>query len=76
MILIFSTPTCVYCKQVKRYFDMKGVGYEERDAFTDPAYPDLMKRFGMTVPLVYNDELDRGMIGYNITQLRTIAGLP
>lgn len=72
MILIFSTPTCVYCRQVKAYLSHKQVAYEERDAFTDPIYPILMQRFGMTVPLIYNDETDRGTIGYNIANLNSV----
>lgn len=74
MILIFSTPTCAYCKQVKHYLDYKKIEWEERDAYTDPAYPQLMARFGMTVPLVYNTKTDKGTIGYDISRInQTVA---
>lgn len=70
MILIYSTPTCAFCVQVKKYLDKVGVAWEERDALTDPNYPDLANRFGMTVPLVYNG-ID-GMVGWNITRLKEL----
>lgn len=69
MILIFSTPTCAYCKQVKQFLDRKQIKWEERDAFTDPEYPALLERYGMTVPLVYNTVTDKGTIGYDISRL-------
>lgn len=72
MILIYSTPTCVYCKQVKKYLDHKQIAWEERDAFTAPEYPTLMERFGMTVPLIYNDTADRGMVGYDIGKINAL----
>lgn len=72
MILIFSTPTCVYCKQVKRYLDHKGIKWEERDAYTDPQYAELSRLYGMTVPLVYNPVSNKGMVGYNIGALNDL----
>lgn len=34
-VIIYSTPTCVYCKMAKRYFDEHEVAYEEKDVAQD-----------------------------------------
>ena len=31
MITIYSTPTCVYCKNLKEYFAEKNIAFEEID---------------------------------------------
>lgn len=34
-VLIYTTPTCVYCKMTKDYFDKNGVQYEEHNVADD-----------------------------------------
>lgn len=41
--VIFTTSTCTYCDQAKRYFDERGVAYIERNIQTDP---DALAYFG------------------------------
>ncbi|MDD5710887.1 MAG: glutaredoxin family protein [Candidatus Colwellbacteria bacterium] len=33
--IIYTTPTCMYCKMVKAFLIKKGVGYEEKDVAAD-----------------------------------------
>lgn len=33
--IIYSTPTCTYCKAAKEFFAEKGVEYEEHDVASD-----------------------------------------
>lgn len=35
MITIYTTPTCAYCKAVKKYLDDKGHTYKETDITQD-----------------------------------------
>lgn len=72
MIKIFTRPSCAYCPQVKRYYDSKGVQYQVQEA-EGAEYGELSQRFGFTVPLVYNDATDDGMVGFNIIRLKEIA---
>lgn len=52
-VKIFSTKTCVYCPQVKKYLTMKGVPFEEEDAFESEEYKTLGV---LTVPVAkYGD---------------------
>ncbi|MDO8683812.1 MAG: glutaredoxin family protein, partial [Armatimonadota bacterium] len=34
-VVIYSTPTCPYCHQVKRYLTEKGVAFVDRDVSAD-----------------------------------------
>ncbi len=34
-IIVYTTPTCVFCPLVKRFLDEKGVEYEEIDVSSD-----------------------------------------
>ena len=34
-VIIYSTPTCTYCKLAKEFFAEKGVSYEEHDVASD-----------------------------------------
>ncbi len=34
-IIIYSTPTCTYCKLAKDYFNQKGIAFEEHDVLAD-----------------------------------------
>ena len=35
MVKIYTTPTCVYCKSLKEYFNEKGIVFEEVDVSLD-----------------------------------------
>ena len=51
--LIYTTPTCVYCKMVKAYFQEKGVEFEEKDVAVDEdARKEMVEQSGqMGVPV-------------------------
>ena len=35
-VIVYSTPTCMYCNMLKAYFEEKGVEYENIDVQADP----------------------------------------
>ncbi|OGY96707.1 MAG: NrdH-redoxin [Candidatus Liptonbacteria bacterium GWB1_49_6] len=43
-VMIYSTPTCVYCKMAKQLFDANGVKYEELNVAEDEKAYEEMKR--------------------------------
>lgn len=54
-VIIYTTPTCPYCKQAKAYFKEHNVQYEEKDVSADSAAQEEMtKKSGgfMGVPLL------------------------
>lgn len=64
-IIVYSTPTCVYCKMAKDYFRSKGLEYTEHNVAEDDAKRDEMveKSGQLGVPV-----LDIGgtiLVGFN-----------
>ena len=52
--IIYTTPTCQYCKMAKAYFQEKGVEYEEKDVLTDlQARKEMIEKSGqLGVPVI------------------------
>lgn len=52
-VTIYTTPTCGYCRQAKRYLAEKGVQYKEVDVSTDAAAEEVVHRTGQFgVPVI------------------------
>jgi glutaredoxin 3 len=53
-ITVYSTPTCVYCKMVKKYFESQNVDFEEIDVSRNrEAAAEMVRKSGqMGVPVV------------------------
>lgn len=53
-VIIYSTPTCVYCKMAKDFFAKNGIQYEEHDVAMDQAAREEMfnKSHQMGVPVI------------------------
>jgi len=54
-VIIFTTPTCSFCRAVKQYFRQKGVRFKEVDLTRDPAAArDVVRRTKQQgVPVIY-----------------------
>ncbi|HEX3052552.1 MAG TPA: glutaredoxin domain-containing protein [Aggregatilineaceae bacterium] len=64
-VIVFSTPTCTYCNQAKRYFREKGVRFTDIDVSKDAAAArDMVRRSGQQgVPVI--DIGGRIIVGFN-----------
>jgi glutaredoxin-like YruB-family protein len=53
-VIVFSTPTCTYCNQAKRYFRERGVRFRDVDVSKDAqAARDMVRRSGQQgVPVI------------------------
>lgn len=68
-VVIYSTPTCPYCKRAKEYLSRKGISYQEYNVAVDKdkAKEMIQKSGQMGVPVIIVDsEL---MVGFNQVQL-------
>jgi glutaredoxin-like YruB-family protein len=64
-VIVYSTPTCPYCKLAKEFLEEKGIKYSEINVAADPsAANDMVKKSGqMGVPVI---EIDGAIIvGWN-----------
>ncbi|MCR4279563.1 MAG: glutaredoxin family protein [Candidatus Zambryskibacteria bacterium] len=52
--VIYSTPTCQFCKMAKAYFEEKGISYEEKDVASDlEARKEMVDKSGqLGVPVI------------------------
>ncbi|MFH1509046.1 MAG: glutaredoxin domain-containing protein [bacterium] len=68
-VIIYTTPTCGYCKLAKEFFKDNSVEYEEKDVATDrEAAEEMVKKSGqMGVPVIdVNGEL---IVGFDKAKL-------
>lgn len=64
-VIVFSTPTCAWCRRTKQYLRENRISFKEVDVSRDRhAAMDIMRRTGQTgVPVVLID--NRPVVGFN-----------
>lgn len=74
-VTIYSTPSCVYCKMAKDFFQKNNVQYAEMDVATDmKAREEMVKKSEqMGVPVI--DIGGKIIVGFNESELRKALGL-
>ncbi|MGC9603497.1 MAG: glutaredoxin domain-containing protein [Minisyncoccia bacterium] len=53
-VTIYTTPSCVFCKMAKAFFEANKIGYSEKDVAVDiPARQAMIEKSGqMGVPVI------------------------
>jgi glutaredoxin 3 len=74
-VIVFSTPTCTYCNQAKRYLRERGVRFRDVDVSKDAdAARDLVRRSGQQgVPVL--DVGGRIIVGFNRPEIDKLLEL-
>ncbi len=74
-VTVYSTPTCTYCNQIKRYFDEKGIKYRDIDVSRDQkAAEQMVKRSGQQgVP--QTDINGQIVIGFDRIKINKLLGI-
>ena len=64
-VVIYSTPTCPYCKRAKDYLARKGISYTDRNVAADrDAAKEMVQKSGqMAVPVIIID--NEIVVGFN-----------
>jgi glutaredoxin 3 len=75
-LVIYSTPTCPYCKRAKEYLSREGIPYSEHNVAADrDAAREMVKKSGqLGVPVITID--DKVIVGFNQTQLGRLLSPP
>lgn len=71
-VIVYTTPTCVYCRMVKSFLGVRGIPYQEKDVSRDAAArEEMIKKSGaQVVPVVeLEDEL---IVGFHRERLKEI----
>ncbi len=74
-VTVYSTPTCTYCNQIKRYFDEKGIKYRDIDVSRDQkAAEQMVKRSGQQgVP--QTDINGQIVVGFDRIKINKLLGI-
>ena len=75
-VIVYSSPTCVWCMRAKTYLRTRGVPFRDVDVSRDPAAArNLVRRTGqMGVPVI---EIDgRPIVGFDQAQIDSALGPP
>lgn len=74
-VIVFSTPTCSFCTQAKRYFKEKNVRFTDVDVSRDQsAARDMMRRTGqMGVPVILIN--NTAIVGFDKIKINQMLNL-
>ncbi len=74
-VIIFTTPTCSWCRRLKRYLIEKRIKFKEIDVTRDPAAAkDLVRRTGqMGVPVTLIN--NRPIVGFDKAKIDRLLGI-
>ena len=74
-VIIYSTPTCVYCRMAKEFFKKNNVQYTEHNVAEDDAAREEMvqKSHQLGVPVI--DIGGEIHVGFNRSELERALGL-
>jgi len=74
-VVIYTTPTCVYCKAAKEFFQENDIKYEEKNVATDQeAQQAMVQKSGqMAVPVI--DVGGEIVIGFDKDKLSELLGV-
>ena len=74
-VIIYTTPTCVYCKAAKKFFAENNIEYREHNvAENEAALDEMVEKTGqMGVPVI--DVNGKIVIGFNKDKLKEFLGL-
>ncbi len=74
-VIIYSTPTCHYCKVAKEFFERNNIAYEDLDVYADiDSRRVMMQKSGqMGVPVIDID--GEIIVGFNKPKIAKILGV-
>jgi len=74
-VIIFTTPTCSFCRAAKQYFIQKKIRFKEIDVSRDErAAKDMMRRTGqMGVPVILIN--NRPIVGFDRPKINKLLGI-
>ncbi len=74
-VIIFTTPTCSFCRAAKQYFIQKKIKFKEVDVSKDErAARDMVRRTGqMGVPVILIN--NRPIVGFDKPKINRLLGI-
>lgn len=71
-VTVYTTPSCMACKQTKKQFDKLGVIYDSIDLTLHPEQADIFREAGLTqAPIVVAG--NRSWSGFRLDKIQSVA---
>ncbi|MBE1446506.1 glutaredoxin family protein [Paenibacillus sp. OAS669] len=68
-VIVYSSTTCTYCSQLKKYLTEQQIAFEERNIDVNEAYRDELEAMGMSsIPVTVIGETR--ILGLNPTRIK------
>lgn len=79
-VLVYSTPTCPYCKMAKEFLSKNNVDFSDIDVSADQQAAEAMveKSGQMGVPVIIiskDDDSEEILLGFDEAKLKAVLGL-
>jgi len=74
-VVVYSTPTCTYCNQIKKYFDEKGVKYRDIDVSKDQKAAEAMVKRSGQQGVPQTDINGQIVIGFDRIKINKLLGI-
>lgn len=78
-VIIYTTPTCAYCKMAKEFFTKNNVGYQEINVAADQAAARTMiqksGQLGVPVISIEKDGQEEITVGFDQPRLSQLLGI-
>ncbi len=78
-VVIYTTPTCGFCKRTKEYFKEHNVEYSEHDVSSDSEKAqemvDMTGQMGVPVVVIGEGDKKEIVIGFDEAKLKELLGL-
>ncbi len=75
-VIVFSTPTCTYCNQLKRYLKEKNIKYKDVDVSRDSsALIDMQKRTGGSTGVPVTLINNQPVIGFDKIKINKLLNI-
>lgn len=74
-VMVYSTPTCPYCRQVKEFLTQHNISFTDKNVATDISARDEMKAKSSSLGVPVIDIDGTVVIGFNRTKLKELLEL-
>ena len=74
-VTVYSTPTCTYCTQIKKYFDEKGIKYRDIDVSKDQKAAEAMVKRSGQQGVPQTDIAGQIVMGFDRIKINQLLGI-
>lgn len=74
-VIVYSTPTCPYCRQVKEFLSQNNIAFVDKNVATDLSAREEMKTKSNSLGVPVIDVNGTILVGFNRGKLQELLGI-